>query len=220
MRDCQEQTERDQEQYNAYMQSLLALEDEAVCMLSQKGDDIAMESLLFKYKPLIRRIARCYFLVGADAEDLIQEGTIGLLKAIQHYHAERNVRFCSFAELCIKRQIISAIKMANRKKHSPLNSYISLDQPLSKEDTERSLMDIISNAQNPEEMMLGKETLLHIQSYMDTALSKLEKKVFAYYIAGKSYEDIAKLIGKPEKSVDNALQRIRKKLISALGSSE
>lgn len=205
-----------QSQYEIHIDRLQSLQDETICELSQKGDDMAMDYLIDKYKPLIRRIARSYFLVGADTEDLVQEGTIGLLKAIKHYSPFRHVKFSTFAELCIKRQVLTAIKLANRKKHSPLNGYISLDKPLFEDEGERSLLDLLSNAHNPEEIMLSQEKLAYLQAFIEQELSKLEKTVFSYYASGKSYGDIAKLIQKPEKAVDNALQRIRKKMSQAM----
>lgn len=208
--------EQNQAEHDTYIRRLQSLTDENVAQISQNGDDMAMEYLLAKYKPLIKRIARGFFLVGADAEDLMQEATIGLLKAIKHYSAEKAAKFSTFAELCIKHQIISAIQMANRKKHGPLNSYVSLDMPLSDADNECTLKDILSDAQNPEQMMISNEQFRWLQHSVDHQLSKLEKQVFLEYIAGRSYSEIAKHINKTEKAVDNAIQRIRKKLIRIL----
>ena len=188
--------------------------DEQVAMLAQGGDTVALEYLLGKYKNFVRSKARSYFLIGADHEDIVQEGMIGLFKAIRDYQPDRLSSFRAFAELCITRQIITAIKTATRQKHVPLNSYVSLNKPIYDEESDRTLMDVIveGHAQNPEELIIGKEDLVSIRDRVDQVLSGLEQDVLAAYLDGKSYQEIAQKLGRHVKSIDNALQRVKRKL--------
>ena len=188
--------------------------DEQVVGQAQQGDSVAIEYLLSKYKNFVRSKARSYFLIGADHEDIVQEGMIGLFKAIRDYQAERLSSFRAFAELCITRQIITAIKTATRQKHVPLNSYVSLNKPIYDEESDRTLMDVIveGRAQNPEELIIGRENLVSIRDRVDQVLSSLEQDVLNAYLDGKSYQEIADKLGRHVKSIDNALQRVKRKL--------
>ncbi|HRX09005.1 MAG TPA: RNA polymerase sporulation sigma factor SigH [Candidatus Limiplasma sp.] len=188
--------------------------DEEIVDMAQNGDRVALEFLLNKYKNFVRSKARSYFLIGADHEDIVQEGMIGLFKSIRDYQLERLSSFRAFAELCITRQIITAIKTATRQKHLPLNSYVSLNKPIYDEESDRTLMDVIveGHAQNPEELIIGREDILSIRDQVDTVLSSLEQDVLSAYLDGKSYQEIADKLGRHVKSVDNALQRVKRKL--------
>lgn len=195
--------------------------DEQVVGLAQKGDSVAVEYLLSKYKNFVRSKARSYFLIGADHEDIVQEGMIGLFKAIRDYQAERLSSFRAFAELCITRQIITAIKTATRQKHVPLNSYVSLNKPIYDEESDRTLMDVIveGRAQNPEELIIGRENLVSFRDQVDKVLSGLEQDVLNAYLDGKSYQEIADKLGRHVKSIDNALQRVKRKMEKFLEES-
>ena len=188
--------------------------DEQVVAQAQGGDSVALEYLLGKYKNFVRSKARSYFLIGADHEDIVQEGMIGLFKAIRDYQPERLSSFRAFAELCITRQIITAIKTATRQKHVPLNSYVSLNKPIYDEESDRTLMDVIveGHAQNPEELIIGREDLTSIRDRVGEVLSPLEQEVLAAYLDGKSYQEIAEKLHRHVKSIDNALQRVKRKL--------
>ena len=190
------------------------LPDEDVVSLCRAGDTVAVEYLLNKYKNFVRSRARSYFLIGADHEDIVQEGMIGLYKAIRDFRPEKLASFRAFAELCITRQIITAIKTATRQKHIPLNSYVSLNKPLYDEESERTLMDVCAegHSSNPEELLISQEDLRGIYRKIDEVLSSLEQKVLAAYLDGKSYQEIADMLGRHVKSIDNALQRVKRKL--------
>ena len=198
-----------------------SMTDEEIAMLAQVGDEDASEYLLNKYKNFVRSKARSYFLIGADHEDIVQEGMIGLFKAIRDYQADRLSSFRAFAELCITRQIITAIKTATRQKHVPLNSYVSLNKPIYDEESDRTLMDVIveGRAQNPEELIIGRENLVSIRDRVDQVLSPLEQDVLNAYLDGKSYQEIADKLGRHVKSIDNALQRVKRKLEKYLEES-
>ena len=191
-----------------------SMPDEDVVDMAQAGDGAALEYLLNKYKNFVRTKARSYFLIGADHEDIVQEGMIGLYKSIRDYRRDRLKSFRSFAELCITRQIITAIKTATRQKHIPLNSYISLNRPIYDEDSDRTLLDVISEdaPSNPEEMLIDREDLSVIEGRIGQVLSDLEKDVLIKYMEGKSYVEISRETGRHVKSIDNALQRIKRKL--------
>ena len=195
-----------------------SMTDEQVVLLAQETDSPALEYLLNKYKNFVRTKARSYFLIGADHEDIVQEGMIGLYKAIRDYKAERLSSFRAFAELCVTRQIITAIKTATRQKHIPLNSYISLNKPIYEEDSERTLLDVITEEgmSNPEEMIIDREDLSVIEGKIGQMLSDLEKEVLVRYMEGKSYVEIADEMHRHVKSIDNALQRIKRKLLKYL----
>ena len=188
--------------------------DEELALLAQENDDAAMEHLLNKYKNFVRSRARSYFLIGADHEDIVQEGMIGLYKAIRDFRTDKLSSFHAFAELCITRQIITAIKTATRQKHIPLNSYISLNKPIYDDENERTLLDIISeeSTSNPEEMLISQEELRIIEGRIGKMLSPLEKQVLLRYLDGKSYQEISDELGRHVKSIDNALQRIKRKM--------
>jgi RNA polymerase sporulation-specific sigma factor len=188
--------------------------DEEVVALSNQGDDSAQEYLIRKYKNFVRLKARLYFLVGADTEDIIQEGMIGLFKAIRDFNIEKNSNFKAFAELCIKRQIITAIKTATRQKHIPLNSYVSLNKPIYDDESERTLLDVLKGkrSMNPETLVISREEVTSIKERIGKILSKFEWEVLSCYLAGESYQEIAEELDRPMKSIDNALQRVKKKL--------
>lgn len=186
--------------------------DEEIILLIKEGNQDATEYLLKKYSPLVRKSTRTLYLIGADTEDLSQEGMIGLFKAIQNYQADNSASFYTFAKICIDRQIYSAIKASNRKKHSPLNSYISFYSRGSEDETELINNLEAGNDSNPEHVILDKENISYIEALLEECLSTLEKAVFHLYLDGKSYSDIAASLNKPVKSIDNAVQRIREKI--------
>ena len=192
--------------------------DEEVVQLAQEADGAALEHLLNKYKNFVRTKARSYFLIGADHEDIVQEGMIGLYKSIRDYRRDKQKSFRAFAELCITRQIITAIKTATRQKHIPLNNYVSLNRPIYDEDSDRTLLDVITEdaPTNPEEVLIDREDLSVIEGRIGEMLSDLEKEVLVRYIEGKSYADISEEMGRHIKSIDNALQRIKRKLMKYL----
>lgn len=190
--------------------------DEELVLMAQNGDDAAQEYLLDKYKSLVRAKSRAYFLIGADSEDIIQEGMIGLYKAVRDYNEEKNASFRSFAELCVNRQMITAIKAATRQKHQPLNSYVSLNKPVYEEESEQTYMDFLQSSSgsllNPEALLIGQENKSFLEDQMVKKLSSFETRVLVLYLQGRSYFEIARVLDKPEKSIDNALQRVKKKL--------
>jgi RNA polymerase sporulation-specific sigma factor len=188
--------------------------DECIAILACQGDPEATEFLIHKYKNFVRSKARSYFLIGADKEDIIQEGMIGLYKAIRDFKGDKLTSFKSFAELCVTRQIITAIKTATRQKHIPLNSYVSLNKPIFDEDSDRTLLDILSGLKitDPEELMINEEEYIDIEKKMGEILSGLERKVLMLYLEGKSYQEIAVELKRHVKSIDNALQRVKRKL--------
>lgn len=188
--------------------------DEEVVELARAGNEVAIEYLINKYKNFVRAKARSYFLIGADREDIIQEGMIGLYKAIRDFRVEKLASFRAFAELCITRQIITAIKTATRQKHIPLNSYVSLNKPIYDEDSDRTLLDILSGTKvsDPEELVISQEEFNAIEKKMGEFLSDLEWQVLNFYLEGKSYQEIADQLDRHVKSIDNALQRVKRKL--------
>ncbi len=188
--------------------------EEEVVALARDGDDKAAEYLIKKYKNFVRAKARSYFLIGADREDIIQEGMIGLFKAIRDFRAGKISSFRAFAELCITRQIITAIKTATRQKHIPLNSYVSLNKPIYDEESERTLMDVLAGARilDPEELIISREEVHSIETKIGEVLSDLEQEVLSDYLQGKSYQEIAEHLDRHVKSIDNALQRVKRKL--------
>ena len=192
--------------------------DEEIVQLAQETDGAALEYLLNKYKNFVRTKARSYFLIGADHEDIVQEGMIGLYKAIRDYRKDKLKSFRAFAELCITRQIITAIKTATRQKHIPLNNYVSLNRPIYDEESDRTLLDVITEdaPTNPEEVLIDREDLSVIEGRIGEMLSDLEKQVLVRYIEGKSYAEISEEMGRHVKSIDNALQRIKRKLLKYL----
>lgn len=195
--------------------------DEELARLAQQGDEAALEYLLNKYKNFVRSKARSYFLIGADHEDIVQEGMIGLYKAIRDFKPEKLSSFRAFAELCITRQIITAIKTATRQKHIPLNSYVSLNKPIYDEESDRTLLDVITEGRvaNPEDMLISQEDVGLIEDRIGQMLSSLEREVLSAYLDGKSYQEIALELDRHVKSIDNALQRVKRKLEKFLDES-
>ncbi|KFM94049.1 RNA polymerase sigma-H factor [Bacillus paralicheniformis] len=190
------------------------MEDEQVIEMVHVGDSDALDYLITKYRNFVRAKARSYFLIGADREDIVQEGMIGLYKSIRDFREDKLTSFKAFAELCITRQIITAIKTATRQKHIPLNSYVSLDKPIYDEESDRTLLDVISGAKvmNPEELIINQEEFDDIELKMGELLSDLERKVLALYLDGRSYQEISEELNRHVKSIDNALQRVKRKL--------
>ncbi len=186
------------------------------------GDNLAMEFLLNKYKNFVRMKAKSYFLIGADREDIIQEGMIGLYKAVRDFRADRLSSFRGFAELCVTRQIITSIKTATRQKHIPLNQYISLNKPIYDEDSERTLLDVMVSAKmsDPEELVINKETSQDIKERIQENLSDLESQVLLSYLEGKTYQEMGRDLNRHVKSIDNALQRIKRKIEKNLSELE
>jgi RNA polymerase sporulation-specific sigma factor len=196
------------------VESFSTMLDEDLVLDARSGSHVALEYIINKYKNFVRAKARTYFLIGADREDIIQEGMIGLFKAIRDYKGDKLSSFRAFAELCITRQIITAIKTATRQKHIPLNSYVSLNKPIYEEDSDRTLMDILveDKISDPEEMMINREKYDNIEAIMSEVLSELEQEVLSYYLEGRSYQEIAVDLDRHVKSIDNALQRVKRKL--------
>ena len=202
---------------NRHYERFEQLADEEIVALAQNGDDDALTFLLDKYKNFVRSKARSYFLIGADHEDIVQEGMIGLYKAIRDFRSEKLSSFRAFAELCVTRQIITAIKTATRQKHFPLNSYVSLNKPLYDEESDRTLLDVIEGrVTNPEDLFISQEELERIRNEISTTLSPLEQQVLAAFLNGKSYQEIAEMLDRHVKSIDNALQRVKRKLTKML----
>ncbi|MGF6952994.1 RNA polymerase sporulation-specific sigma factor [Neobacillus sp. B4I6] len=195
-------------------QQFLIMEDEGIVDLVHQGDSEALDYLIHKYRNFVRAKSRSYFLIGADKEDIVQEGMIGLYKAIRDFREDKLTSFKAFAELCITRQIITAIKTATRQKHIPLNSYVSLDKPIYDEESDRTLMDVLSGTKvlDPEELIINQEEFDHIEVKMTELLSDLERKVLALYLDGQSYQEISEELNRHVKSIDNALQRVKRKL--------
>ncbi len=196
-------------------------DDNELVLLVQDGNTQALEFLIYKYKSFVRAKAKTYFLVGADHEDIAQEGMIGLYKAIRDFQADKLSSFRGFAELCITRQIITAIKTATRQKHMPLNSYISLDKPIYDEDSERTLLDVLEAtiAMDPQELLVNRERYGEMESKLAELLSSLERKVLLLYLEGKTYQEISSDLNRHAKSIDNALQRVKRKLEKYLEAS-
>ena len=179
--------------------------DEEVVLKAKEDNVLAQEYLLHKYRKFVRAKARSYFLIGAEREDIIQEGMIGLYKAIRDFKGDKLSSFRAFAELCVTRQIITAIKTATRQKHIPLNSYVSLNKPIYEEDSDRTLMDVVSGVKvaNPEDMIISREEFVDIENKMNNILSDLEWRVLISYLDGKSYQEIATELNRHIKSIDN-----------------
>lgn len=197
------------------MTDYAALSEERLIELVQHGDNEAGNELSLRYRPIIKKCTRPYFLVGGDEEDLIQEGMMGLVTSMQTYSPDRQCTFKSYAELCIKRRILSAIKAANRFKHMPLNYRLSLDEIYSDDEEPNAIIADARYTLTPEQQIIREEEIQSLRTLSKSLLSSLENKVLELYLEGLSYEEIAKGIGKPVKSVDSALQRIKKKLADA-----
>lgn len=205
----------DSEDLDNYDSLFENLTDEEIVYDAQENNNVlAQEYLLHKYRNFVRAKARSYFLIGAEREDIIQEGMIGLYKAIRDFKTDKQASFRAFAELCVTRQIITAIKTATRQKHIPLNSYVSLNKPIYEEDSDRTLLDVISGIRvaNPEDMIISQEEFADIEVKMNEILSDLEWQVLMSYLDGKSYQEIAVDLNRHIKSIDNALQRVKRKL--------
>lgn len=185
---------------------------------AQSGDLDAEETLMRKYKETVKIKAKMYYMVGADEDDVVQEGMIGLLKAIRQYDAEKEASFETFASLCITRQIISAIRTAGRDKHKALNTYVSLSDPLKDDNGEMTVEDTLRTnmAENPETLLVMKDIAGYILHNGDSILSELEMEVLNEVLKGRTHEEIAERLNKNSKSIDNAMQRIKKKIVSYL----
>lgn len=196
------------------LQKLSSLQDEEIVEMVHQGNTEALDFLITKYRSFVRMKGRSYFLIGADKEDILQEGMIGLYKPIRDFRGEKLSSFRAFAELCITRQIITAIKTATRQKHIPLNSYISLDKPIYDEESDRTLMDMIAGSvvDDPEELIIKREDIDYMEGKMSEILSELEQQVLALYLDGQSYQEISEELNRHVKSIDNALQRVKRKL--------
>ncbi len=184
--------------------------DEELIERLKENEAGIMDYILSKYKPFVRRRANALYLIGGDTDDLIQEGMIGLFKAIQEYRRERDASFSHFARLCIERQMYTAVEASRRKKHAPLNTYISFD---ASDDHGVALADVLSGSadENPECLLIGKEEIAQRFRSLEQSLSKMEKQVFDYMLEGLSYRRIAEKMGKSPKAIDNAIQRMRVK---------
>ena len=196
--------------------------DEELLIRLREGEEAVTDFIMEKYKNLVRSKAKSMFILGADNEDLIQEGMIGLFKAMRDYDAGRDASFYTFADLCISRQMYTAVQAARRQKHAPLNSYISIYSsiPGNEENNaeETPLLNALISKEdiNPEQMLIDQENVMQLEETIDKELSAFEKQVLDLYITGMSYTQIAKVLGKDEKSTDNALQRIKAKLKKVL----
>lgn len=189
--------------------------DQELVELIRNGHDFALDYLMNKYKALVERKSNSYFLIGASKDDIIQEGMIGLFKAIRDYNPNREASFYSFADLCVTRQMISAVKASTRQKHMPLNSYVSLNKAIFEEDNDRTdLHEIMPSNKivDPEEVFIGEENRSIIENELSKRLSKMENEILKLYVQGINYIEIAEITNRPVKSIDNALQRIKKKV--------
>ena len=192
--------------------------DEEVVSEAQNGNNRAQEYLIAKYENFVKSKAKSYFLIGADKEDIYQEGMIGFYKAIRDFKPDKFTSFKAFAEICVTRQIITAIKTATRQKHIPLNTYVSLNKPIYEDESDRTLIDVLSSIaiSDPEELIISQEQLKFIEEEIGKVLSELELEVLTSYLDGKSYQEIASDLDRHEKSIDNALQRVKRKLEKCL----
>jgi len=195
------------------------MQDEEVVVYAKRGSKRATEHLIAKYRSLVEGKAKSYFLVGADHEDVVQEGMIGLYKAIRDFRNDKLSRFKAFAELCVTRQIITAVKTATRQKHTPLNSYVSLHKPVFDDESDGILMDVIPDgrATDPEKLILNRQVTDYLDNEAQYDLSFLESEVLKSYLQGKSYREMASELNCRTKSIDNALQRAKRKIGEKLG---
>ena len=187
--------------------------DEQLCAQVAAGDRSAEEALVLRYGRLVRMCARPFFLAGGDSEDLIQEGMLGLLAAIREFRPDRGARFSTYAQLCVRRRIISAVRDAAGGKHAPLNDYVSLEPSL-------LLADLEASPGNPESVVIHQEALRALEAAIASQLTQLEAQVLAHFLEGSSYGEIAEAVGRSPKSVDNAVQRIRRKVARHLSQGE
>ncbi len=194
--------------------NLDALSDEELVLLSNGGNSGAEEIVFQRYKNYVKSKARAYFLIGADNDDVVQEGMIGLYKAVRDFNPDKNITFKTFADVCITRQILTAIRAANRNKHSPLNGYVSMNAPVSGDDSTTTVADVLKGRPlpSPEDLFITEESVNELKTEIEKKLSKFEKLVLESYLEGCSYVEISERISKSVKSIDNALQRIKKKL--------
>ena len=192
--------------------------DEEIVLEAKNGNVRAQEYLISKYENFVKAKAKSYFLIGADKEDIYQEGMIGLYKAIRDFKPDKLTSFKAFAELCVTRQIITAIKTATRQKHIPLNTYVSLNKPIYEEESDRTLLDVLAGFRitDPEELVISQEQMEHIEGEISKVLSDLELELLTSYLDGKSYQEIACDLDRHAKSIDNALQRVKRKLEKCL----
>ena len=206
----------------AFQENGHTIREQEILERARNGNQDALEELMKLYKNFVRIKAKTYFIMGADKEDIVQEGMIGLFKAIRDYDESKMTSFRSFAELCITRQMITAVKTANRQKHVPLNSYVSLNKPIYDGESEKTLLDIIESSMisDPEALIISQEELKAIHDKMKSMLSSLETDVLVLYLRGRSYSQISQALKITHKSIDNALQRIKKKLEKFLGERE
>jgi RNA polymerase sporulation-specific sigma factor len=202
-------------------QKYRALSDEEIVRLAQNGDKSASEFITAKYLPYVRNKSRAYFLVGGEVEDIMQEGLIGLYEAIKDFSDGRQASFKTFMDICVTRQIMTALKAASRQKHIPLNTYVSLNKPVYVEDTNKSYQDMLvtSKTDDPESLYIDGEKTEEISKEIRNSLSDFEYRVLRLYLQGVSYLKIANVLNKEEKAIDNAIQRIRKKLSRNLESA-
>lgn len=194
------------------------LSDNELIELAQAGDEEALEKILLKYKPLVHKKSQPYYMAGGDDDDIVQEGLIGLYSAVMNFDKEKFPLFKVFAGVCIERRIISAVKKASRLKHTPLNSYISLSDSAFDEETGVQVGEIIDSGlgENPENILIEREKVLGIEGIISHTLSELEMQVLLCLLSGKSYKETASAVGRDIKAVDNAMQRIKKKLENVL----
>ena len=195
------------------------MSDEDLITVIKSGDKFALEFLIEKYKELVNMKVSKFFMIGAEKEDIVQEGLIGLFKAVKNYNPDMQNSFKTFANLCIERQLITAIKSSNRQKHMPLNSYLSLNTTAYEDDDDTSVLDVLNTHQmeDPLDTITKKEYYKTVEVAIDKSLSDFEKKVLNRYMQGESYVQIAEKLDAPVKSIDNAIQRIRKKAIRSIG---
>ena len=195
------------------------MSDEDLINVIKSGDKSALEFLISKYKELVNMKVSKFFMIGAEKEDIVQEGLIGLFKAVKSYNPEKQNSFKTFANLCIERQLITAIKSSNRQKHMPLNSYLSLNVAAYEEDEDSSLLEVFDAHQmeDPLDTITKKEYYQIVENAIDKSLSDFEKQVLNRYMQGESYVQIAEKLDTPVKSIDNAIQRIRKNAIKNIG---
>lgn len=196
--------------------------DEEIIQWIKQGNSKALDYLMYRYKELVNIKVSRYFMAGAEREDIVQEGLIGLFKAIKNFDPEKKITFKTFANVCIERQLITAIKASNRQKHIPLNSYLSLNTTNNDEDSDKDMYDILhlDVMEDPLDMITKKEYYQNVEDIIENTLSDFEKQVLNYYMKGDSYVQIAEKLDAPVKSVDNAIQRIRKKTIKNIGNNE
>ena len=189
---------------------------------NHKDEPEAIDYILYKYKGFVKAMARRYFLIGGDCDDLIQEGMIGLYKSMRDYDESKNVSFKTFSEMCVIRQMLTAIKTANRLKHRPLNGFVSLSRPMFDEEDDKALEDILKdkNVMSPEDIFIENECFENLENQMCSHMTELEQKVVRMYLEGKSYSDISEELGKSIKSIDNALQRAKGKLAKYINQYE